>query len=903
MLAFLSSSLLLRRLSLSDNRFGIAAGRALVLALVWMVAASWPAMAGSAPATTTTLAVTSGGSAVTTVASGSVVTLTATVAAGTAPVTTGQVMFCDATAKYCEDIHLLGTAQLTNAGTAVFKFRPGVSSHSYKAVFAGTTSAANSASAPSALRVTGLYRTTTTLAQSGSAGSYTLTSSVSGVGPLAPTGTVSFLDTSNGNSVLGTGTLGTATSELNFLAAPTPTDGQEMRSFAVGDFNRDGILDLAVEDSSLSTLTVLLGNGDGTFTSGPTTAVTGPIWAVGDFNGDGILDLVTANIENGGPVTVFLGDGTGNFTPKTTTGAIPGEPSGFAVGDFNGDGILDLVVATPVNLPYSGGVTTLLGKGDGTFTVVNTTSYSQAGEYPGGVAVGDFTGNGILDLAIGNMTGNYVTVLLGDGHGHFTASSNLTTGPLPGSIVAGDFTGNGILDLAVVSITGNSVTVLMGKGDGSFTATAASPQTGKSPGGIALGDFNGDGLPDLAVANEGGDTLTILLGNGDGTFTATATSPQAGSSPVGPLVGDFNGDGIPDFAILNNGVYTMTILLTQPTQVASATANGISPLGTGTHQVVASYPENSNFRASMSAAASLTAQKETPTVQVTPSSSNITTAQPLTVTVTVTAASGNLTPTGTVMLTSGVYTSLATNLNSGNATINIPAGSLAAGSDNLTVTYTADSASSSFYNSATGSSAVMVTIAVTPSFAITGTAVTVTPGATSGNTSTVTVTPAGGFTGSVTLAAAVTSSPTGAVYPPTVSFGSTGTVNIAGATAGTATITISTTAPTSAALVRPKRPWTPWYAAGGAALACLLLFGIPARRRSWRTMLGVLVLFAALAGGVSACGGSSANGSGGGGSGGGGGGTAGTTAGTYAVTVTATSGTTNATGMVTLIVQ
>ncbi len=729
---------------------------------------------------------------------------------------------------------------------------PGVGSHSYKPVFAGTTSAANSASAPSALTVTGLYRTTTKLAQSGSAGSYTLTSSVSGVGPLAPTGTVSFLDTSNGNSVLGTGTLGAATSELNFLTAPAPTDGQEMRSFALGDFNGDGILDLAVDDSSLSTLTVLLGKGDGTFTSGPTTAVTGPIWAVGDFNGDGILDLV---------------------------------------------------VATPVNLPYSGGVATLLGKGDGTFTVVNTTSYSQAGEYPSGVAVGDFTGNGILDLAIGNMTGNYVTVLLGDGLGHFTASSNLATGPLPGSIVAGDFTGNGILDLAVVSITGNSVTVLMGKGDGSFTATAASPQTGTTPGGIALGDFNGDGIPDLAVANEGGDTLTILLGNGDGTFTATATSPQAGSSPVGPLVGDFNGDGIPDFAVLNNGVYTMTILLTQPTQVASATANGISPLGTGTHQVVASYPENSNFSASTSAATSLTAQKETPTVQVTPSSSNITTAQPLTVTVTVTAASGNPTPTGTVMLTSGAYASVATNLSSGNATINIPAGSLAAGSDTLTVSYTADSASSSFYNGATGSSAVIVTIAVTPSFAIAGTAVTVTPGATSGNTSTVTVTPAGGFTGSVTLAAAVTSSPTGAVYPPTLSFGSTGTVNITGITAGTATLTISTTAPTSSALVRPKRPWTPWYAAGGAALACLLLFGIPARRRSWRTMLGVLVLFAALAGGVSACGGSSANGSGGGGSGGGGGGTAGTTAGAYAVTVTATSGTTSATGMVTLTVQ
>jgi hypothetical protein len=112
------------------------------------------------------------------------------------------------------------------------------------------------------------------------------------------------------------------------------------------------------------------------------------------------------------------------------------------------------------------------------------------------------------------------------------------------------------------------------------------------------------------------------------------------------------------------------------------------------------------------------------------------------------------------------------------------------------------------------------------------------------------------------------------------------------------TLTITTTAATSAALAYPKRPGAPWYAAGGATLACILLFGIPARRRSWRTMLGMLMFLVALTGGVLACGG-------GGGSGGGGGGTSnpGTTAGTYTVTVTGTSGTTTATGTVTLNVQ
>jgi hypothetical protein len=160
-----------------------------------------------AAATTTTLAVTSAGSPVTSVSSASMVTLTATVGAGSTAVTAGQVNFCDATAAYCEDIHILGSAQLTSAGTAVLNFIPGIGSHSYKAVFAGTSSNAKSASNASPLQVTGSFASTNTIAQSGVAGNYTLTATVAGQGPLAPTGTVSFLDTSNANSSLGTAAL------------------------------------------------------------------------------------------------------------------------------------------------------------------------------------------------------------------------------------------------------------------------------------------------------------------------------------------------------------------------------------------------------------------------------------------------------------------------------------------------------------------------------------------------------------------------------------------------------------------------------------------------------------------------------------------------------------------------
>jgi hypothetical protein len=174
-----------------------------------------PAWAAPAP-TITTLSVISGGNAVTTVAAGSVVTLTATVMAGSTPVTPGQVNFCDATAKFCTDIHLLGTAQLTAKGTATLKFRPGVGSHSYKAVLAEPAGLGPSASTASSLTVTasqgtGQLATTTYLEAGGVPNIFSLTATVPGNGNTLPTGMVSFVDASNGNAVLGTAAL---TSEI-----------------------------------------------------------------------------------------------------------------------------------------------------------------------------------------------------------------------------------------------------------------------------------------------------------------------------------------------------------------------------------------------------------------------------------------------------------------------------------------------------------------------------------------------------------------------------------------------------------------------------------------------------------------------------------------------------------------
>jgi hypothetical protein len=878
---------------------------AVLLTGMWIILSGGGLRAWAAPAATaTTLAITSASSAITTVDSGSVVTLTAAVKAGASPVTVGQVNFCDASAKYCTDIHLLGMGQLTSSGTAALKFIPGIGNHSYKAVFLGTTNGAASTSGTADLIVTGLTGlapTATTIAQSGSAGNYTLTATVTGPGGLAsPTGVVSFLDKSNGNALLGTAVLDVGTIGLNFLNSliQIPVDPSlNQYSMAVGDFNGDGIPDLAVVNLGNSQVTILLGNGNGAFTPTHYTYGAGGTpysVAVGDFNGDGNQDLAVA-AYGGKSVTILLGNGDGTFTDGAYI-QVPGygNPYFVAVGDFNGDGIPDLAV-TSWN---TNSLTILLGNGKGGFTPAPDSPVA-VGPRPVSVAVGDFNGDGIPDVAVAGLGSSSVSILLGNGNGSFTEAphSPLAALSFPSSVAVGDFNGDGIPDVAVAGFDGDLVTILLGNGNGTFTPVPVniSVITGIYPAySVAVGDFNGDGTPDLAVPNTGSDTLTILLGNGNGTFTQMANSPiTVGIGPSPAVVADFNGDGIPDVAVANSGSGTVTVLLSQLTQASTAPVSGISPIGTGTHQVDAIFPGDSSYSASTSSTTELTAQQGTPTVTVTLASSSITTAQALSATVEVSGENGNPTPTGIVTLTGGSYTSAATTLSSGSAKINVPAGSLTTGTDTLTASYAGDGN----YKATSGTAPVTVTTAVNPSLTISGTAVTVFPGVTTGNTSTITMTPIGGFTGSVALTASITASPAGAEHLPTLSFGATSPVSITGTNGGTATLTISTTAATSATLTYPTRPGVPWYAAGGTVLACMLLFGIPARRLSWQTMLGMLVFLVAFTSGVLACSG------GGRSTGGGGTSNPGTTAGAYTVTVTGTSGTTTGTTTVSLTVQ
>jgi len=355
----------------------------------------------------------------------------------------------------------------------------------------------------------------------------------SGASYNAPISTVSVL---LGN---GDGTFG-AKSEL--ATGPSPA------SVAIGDLNGDGKSDLAV--ASYNAVSVLLGNGDGTFRA-KTDYVTGSqssSVAIGDLNGDGRLDLAVAN-RYPSLVCVLLGNGDGTFRAKTDFG-VGGFPLSVAIGDLNGDGRSDLVTANSL----SGTVSVLLGNGDGTFGA--ETDYVTGSE-SSSVAIGDLNGDGRPDLAVASY--NAVSVLLGNGDGTFGAEADFASGSSSDlrSVAIGDLNADGKPDLAVASY--NAVSVLLGNGDGTLRAETEFG-TGSGPTSVVIGDLNADGKPDLAVANSVSSTVSVLAGNGDGTFGAKMDF-GTGSGPRFVAIGDLNGDGKPDLAVANSVSGSVSVLL------------------------------------------------------------------------------------------------------------------------------------------------------------------------------------------------------------------------------------------------------------------------------------------------------------------------------------------------------
>jgi hypothetical protein len=338
---------------------------------------------------------------------------------------------------------------------------------------------------------------------------------------------------------------------VNYDVGPGPYN------VAVGDFNNDKIPDVVTANYYSNTVSVLMGNGDGTFQNAVQYAAnSGPIYVVtGDFNRDGNLDLAVAN-DYSNTVSILLGNGDGTFRPPVSYRA-GSRPIALAVGDFNGDGFLDLAVANTGSYDVS----VLLGNGDGTFRP--PVNYAT-GVFARDVVVGDFNNDGHLDLAVANQGSNTVSVLLGNGDGTFQPSVNYATGSDPTAINMGDFNGDGNIDLVTANFTfgggdTSTVSVLLGNGDGTFQAPQ-NYQVGSHAHSVAVGDFDADGISDLAVASSVSDEVSVLLGNGDGTF-AKAVNFSVGRLPHSVAVGDFNGDQFPDLAVANTDSNNVSILL------------------------------------------------------------------------------------------------------------------------------------------------------------------------------------------------------------------------------------------------------------------------------------------------------------------------------------------------------
>jgi hypothetical protein len=354
------------------------------------------------------------------------------------------------------------------------------------------------------------------------------------------------------------------------------TGGLYSHSIAVADLNKDGKVDLVISNDfcpSLndSCLSVLLGNGDGTFQSETTYDAGGYPYASGpgisipifiaDLNGDGKPDLVVGNATDrnqvgNGVVGVLLGKGDGTFYPVKRYDSGGFGLSGAVLADVNRDGKLDVVVANCGGQTCAAAtVGVLLGNGNGTFQAVKTYGTGGWGSFAYPVAVADVNNDGKRDILVGNECGQQngvcvddatIGVLLGNGDGTFQTSVTYGVGSYLASFAVADLNGDGNLDVAV---SGNGTNLLRGNGDGTFQ-----PALNYAGGGccqILVADLNLDGKPDLLNINGTSSTVSVYTGKGDGTLEPAQTFNLGGKQFSWVAVADLNKDGRPDLLSAN----------------------------------------------------------------------------------------------------------------------------------------------------------------------------------------------------------------------------------------------------------------------------------------------------------------------------------------------------------------
>jgi VCBS repeat-containing protein len=432
----------------------------------------------------------------------------------------------------------------------------------------------------------------------------------------APTGTAKVVADFNSDGRLDVAAVGNSAVNV-YLARPDGTLPEFQnavqyatgaRSIITGDFNGDSTLDLAIASGS-GTVSVLLGNADGTFAAalnvtvgvfpfGGSSGIQPQAIQAGDFNNDGHLDLVVLGFAGTG--LVLPGNGNGTFGPSFTFTTLGGPDGGLnagrhvAVGDFNGDGKLDIVTASEAHANFfssGGGLSVLLGNGNFTFQAAVT--YADLSN-PTALTLADFNRDGRIDIAMANTNNGralsgQVSILLGNPDGTFQNPINYSVvGANPRALAAGDLNADGIIDLAVFNNSGDTA-ILIGTGTGTFRSAVnyftRADGLLSGPIGLSFGDFNYDGRMDVMSSS------TILFGHGDGTFPNrqlfTYLPPAINidfrtSLPSEVDAGDLNADGNIDLVVAMAG--TTVVLFgngngsfNQPLQLNPPAATGISP--------------------------------------------------------------------------------------------------------------------------------------------------------------------------------------------------------------------------------------------------------------------------------------------------------------------------------------
>jgi hypothetical protein len=366
------------------------------------------------------------------------------------------------------------------------------------------------------------------------------------------------------------GGLNTSAQAQNLTYTPTPNNpvGRAPQAITSGDFNGDGHGDLATVNGTSDDVSVLLGNGNGTFRSAVSFGVGKiPLAVVAeDMDRDGVLDLVLA-LSGSDQVVILRGDGKGLFQKLTHQAAGKGATF-LAVGDLNGDGWKDVVAVNSGRFGYYPPFNVSVLMNDGNGHLYEPVMYEQdrgREMFPTGVFVGDLTGDEVVDMAVTwsqpswSSANGLISILKNEGGGTFAHFKDIKPGFTLSAIYGADIDQNGLLDLAVTSLYADTVRILLQTKPGEFRMLEPM-KVGFAPVGVEIQDINQDGELDLVVVNRDSNSLSLFIGDGKSSFT-TVGHFGVGATPAGVVVKDFDQDSRPDLATASTNVDGVSVLL------------------------------------------------------------------------------------------------------------------------------------------------------------------------------------------------------------------------------------------------------------------------------------------------------------------------------------------------------